>query len=59
MWGILATIAWVISAAIFLWMVWDFFVVNSKYGEDVLVSSREGVDELLATANQPTATKKK
>ena len=59
MWDILATIAWVISAAIFLWMVWDFFVVNSKSGEDVLVSSREGVDELLPTANQPTATKKK
>ena len=26
-----------------------FFVVNSKYGEDVLVSSREGIDELLAS----------
>ena len=40
MWDILATAAWVVSAAIFLWMAWDFFVVNAKYDENVLVSSR-------------------
>jgi hypothetical protein len=57
MWDILANIAWVISAAIFLWMAWDFFAVNTKYGEDVLVSSREGLDELLP--DQSTAKKKK
>ena len=59
MWDILANIAWVISAAIFLWMAWDFFVVNSKYSEDVLVSSREGLDELLPTTDESTAKKKK
>src|SRR5512144_2603867 len=47
MWDILALAAWVISAAIFLWMAWDFFVVNTKYDESVLISSREGLDELL------------
>ena len=29
MWDILANVAWVVAAAIFLWMAWDFFVVNS------------------------------
>ena len=58
MWEILGTAAWVISAAIFLWMIWDFFSVNAKYGEDVLVSSREGLDELLP-GDQSSAKKKK
>jgi hypothetical protein len=57
MWDFLATAAWLISAAIFLWMVWDFFRVNAKYGEDVLISSREGIDELLA--DQSSAKKNK
>jgi hypothetical protein len=59
MWDILGTAAWIISAAIFLWMAWDFFVVNAKYDENVLVSSREGMDELLSTSDQSTAKKKK
>jgi hypothetical protein len=58
MWEILGTAAWVISAAIFAWMIWDFFVVNAKYGENVLISSREGVDELFPTGDQSTAKKK-
>jgi hypothetical protein len=57
MWDFLATAAWLISAAIFLWMAWDFFRVNAKYGEDVLISSREGMDELLA--DQSSAKKNK
>ncbi len=59
MWEILGTAAWVISAAIFLWMIWDFFAVNAKYGDDVLVSSREGLDELLPAGDQSSAKKKK
>jgi hypothetical protein len=58
MWDILALAAWVISAAIFLWMAWDFFVVNTKYDEGVLISSREGLDELLPAGDQPAAKKK-
>jgi len=58
MWDILATAAWVIAAAIFLWLAWDFFMVNTKYSEDVLVSSREGMDELLPNNDQPSAKKK-
>ena len=59
MWDILGTAAWVIAAAIFAWMTWDFFRTNAKYGEDVLVSSREGVDELFQAGNQSNAKKKK
>ena len=59
MWEILGTAAWVISAAIFLWMIWDFFSVNAKYGDDVLVSSREGLDELFPIGDQSNAKKKK
>ena len=59
MWDILANVAWVIAAAIFVWMAWDFFVVNRKYDENVLVSSREGLDELLPAGDQSAAKKKK
>ena len=38
---------------ILAWMVWDFFKVNIGYSEDVLLSSREGVDELFAESGKP------
>lgn len=47
MWAISGWVAWVLSAVIFIWLVWDFFRVNTTYKEDVLLSSREGVDELF------------
>ena len=53
MWNILGPAAWVISALILLWMVFDFFKVNMGFGEDVLLSSREGVDELFADSGKP------
>jgi hypothetical protein len=40
-------IAWAVSAAIFGWILFDFFAVNSKFNESLLLSSREGVDELF------------
>ncbi len=49
MWAISGWVAWVLSAVIFIWLVWDFVRVNLKYSEDVLLSSREGVDELFPT----------
>jgi hypothetical protein len=58
MWDILGPAAWAIAAAVFLWMVWDFFATNAKYSEDVLVSSREGLDELLPAEHSSTASKK-
>jgi hypothetical protein len=52
MWNILGPAAWIISAVLILWMVWDFFRVNAGYTEDVLLSSREGVDELFADSGK-------
>lgn len=46
-WTIASYAAWIISAAIFLWMLWDAFMVGRRYDEELLQSSREGVDELL------------
>jgi hypothetical protein len=53
MWNYLGWAAWVASALLFLWMAWDFLVVNKDFGEDVLLSSREGVDELFAESSKP------
>jgi hypothetical protein len=46
MWVVSGWIAWIVSAAIFLWLIADFFRTNSRYSEEQLLSSREGVDEL-------------
>jgi len=48
MWSILGPVSWVVSAAIFVWLAWDFFRINAQYSEDSLLSSREGVDELFS-----------
>jgi len=47
MWNSLEWIAWAISAVIFIWMVYDGWRVGQTNSEDVLLSSREGVDELI------------
>jgi hypothetical protein len=57
MWDILGTAAWVLSAAIFLWLAWDFFIVNRQHSEEVLLSSREGVDELFAESDKTKGRK--
>jgi len=49
MWEISGNVAWGLSVVIFLWLVFDFVRVNIKYSEQVLTSSREGVDELFPT----------
>jgi hypothetical protein len=46
-WTIASYAAWIISGLIFLWMLWDAMKVGRQYDEDLLQSSREGVDELL------------
>lgn len=57
MWDMLGWVAWAISALIFLWLLWDFFAINSKYSEDLLLSSREGVDELFPEMSQNKETR--
>lgn len=46
-WDILTYAAWIISAVLLLWMLMDTIRVNREYDEDLLISSREGADELL------------
>ncbi len=53
MWAISGWIAWAVSAAIFLFLIVDFFRVNSRFSEEQLLSSREGVDELFGDAAKP------
>jgi hypothetical protein len=48
MWDVLEWIAWIASAAIVAWMVYDAWRVGQNYSEDLLLSSREGVDELIS-----------
>ncbi len=55
LWKLSVWAAWIASAAIFLWMIFDFFRVNMKYSEAVLTSSREGVDELFPEDRAPGA----
>lgn len=56
MWDVLTWAAWAVSAMLFLWMLWDFMSVNRRFGEDILLSSREGVDDLFADAGHTTST---
>jgi hypothetical protein len=42
--------AWAVSAVLLLWMSWDFMSINRNFSDEVLVSSREGVDDLFGEA---------
>lgn len=46
-WDILTYAAWIISGALLVWMLMDAVRINREYDEDLLISSREGADELL------------
>jgi hypothetical protein len=46
-WNLLSYAAWVCACLIFAWMLMDFLRIRSEYDEDMLLSSREGRDELL------------
>lgn len=45
-WDILSYAAWVGAGLFLLWIVVDAIKVSITYDEDLLMSSREGVDEL-------------
>ncbi len=55
MWQLLEIAAWAVSAALIGWMVWDAFRVGQTHSEAVLLSSREGVDDLFGGQNQKGA----
>lgn len=50
MWITVVNIGWAVSAALVLWMVYDWFKVDSSYSEETLTSSREG--EIEATSEK-------
>lgn len=55
MWILLEYAAWAIAALLLLWMLMDAMRVNREFDEDTLLSSREGVDELLEHGDVPEA----
>lgn len=46
-WDIFSYAAWIISAALLLWIVVDAIKVSKDYDEAYLLSSREAADELM------------
>lgn len=53
MWILLEYLAWGCSAILLLWMLADAVRVNREFDEDTLLSSKEGVDELLEHGEVP------
>lgn len=46
-WKVFEWAAWIISAILLLYIFVDMIRVNMQYPEELLLSSREGVDELV------------
>lgn len=46
-WKLFEWAAWIVSAALLLYILIDTIRVGMEYDEELLLSSREGVDELL------------
>lgn len=55
MWQLLEYLAWGASGLLLLSMLADAWRTEREYSEDVLLSSREGVDELLEHGAVPEA----
>jgi len=53
MWILLEYVAWGGSAVLLLWMLADAARVNREFDEDMLLSSKEGVDELIEHGEVP------
>lgn len=51
-WTLMTYAAWGISALIIIWMLVDAIRVSMEYDEDLLTSSREGVDYLDQNENK-------
>lgn len=47
MWIAISYLAWAISAALVLWMAYDWFKTDTAYSEEQLTSSREGEIEAV------------
>lgn len=51
-WTIATYAAWAVSAILLGWMLFDLIRVGRTYGEDFLMSAREGEDEILHEAEE-------
>ncbi len=47
MWMNVAIIGWIISAILAVWMLYDWYKVDTTYSEATLTSSREGEIEAV------------
>ena len=52
MWTIISYLAWGISAALVIWMLFDWMQTDSQYSEQQLTSSREGEIEALSEKHE-------
>ena len=48
MWTNISYLCWVVSAVLALWMLYDWFKIDTTYSEETLTSSREGEIEAVA-----------
>jgi len=46
-WDLLSYAAWIVAGLLLLWILADAISVSRQFDEDLLVSSREGADELM------------
>jgi len=52
-WDIFEFFAWGVSAILFLWIIADAVRINREFSENLLLSSREGIDELVEHGDAP------
>jgi hypothetical protein len=48
MWMAVSYGSWAISAVLGIWMLYDWFQIDTSFSEEVLTSSREGEIEAVA-----------
>jgi hypothetical protein len=47
-WNVLSNLAWAASAAIAIWLIYDWLKTDRSYSESQLTSSREGEIEAVS-----------
>lgn len=52
MWTTIGNVSWFFAAALVLWMIYDWFRIDTTYSEEILTSSREGEIEATQQKHQ-------
>lgn len=52
MWTVISYLAWGVSAALAIWMLFDWIQTDSRFSEQQLTSSREGEIEALSEKHE-------